>query len=219
MLHKISLNSWYVLCTKTSLKAHSHRTKVETKAKIVSHFCRLLFVTGRNKVVAKVIFLHLSVILFTGGVSASVHAGIPPPPRADTHPWDQTPPRHPPGPDPLRADTPQEQTPPSQKQTPPGADTPLPEADTPPKGSRLWHTVNEQPVCILLECILVPTFVWSEKALNWKEWTNVTRVHQVFECPYWLIVHFLCITDNQFYMECLAMTNSLSNKFRYIDIL
>ena len=36
-------------------------------------------VTGRDKVVAKVIFLHLSVILFTGG-SASVHAGIPPPP-------------------------------------------------------------------------------------------------------------------------------------------
>ena len=28
---------------------------------------------------AKVIFLHLSVILFTGGASASVHAGIPPP--------------------------------------------------------------------------------------------------------------------------------------------
>ena len=57
-----------------------------------------LIFTGRNKVVAKVIFLHLSVILFTGGVSASVHAGIP----------------HPPG-----ADTPQSRHPP-----PPGADTP-----------------------------------------------------------------------------------------------
>ena len=57
--------------------------------------------TGRNEVVAKVIFLHLFVILFTGGVSASVHAGIPPPPRS----------RHPPGADtPLspRADTPPE---------------------------------------------------------------------------------------------------------------
>ena len=52
------------------------------------------------------------------GVSASMHAGIPPP-RI----------RHPPG-----ADTPQEQTPP---------------------GSRLQHTVNERPVRILLECILV----------------------------------------------------------------
>ena len=55
---------------------------------------------------AKIIFLHLSVILFTGGlgVSASVHAGIP-------HPPDQTNPpgtRHPP-----RADTPWDQTHPS----------------------------------------------------------------------------------------------------------
>ena len=37
----------------------------------------------------KVMFLHLSVILSTGGVSASVHAGI--------HPHGQTPPSHPPG--------------------------------------------------------------------------------------------------------------------------
>ena len=40
-------------------------------------------------------FLHVAVILSTGGGSASVHAGIPPPPGADT------PRRHPP-----RADTP-----------------------------------------------------------------------------------------------------------------
>ena len=43
--------------------------------------------------------------------------------------------------------TPQEQTPPGQ--VPPRADNP------PLPGSRLWHTVNEQPVRILLECILV----------------------------------------------------------------
>ena len=65
------------------------------------------------------------------GGSASVHAGIPPPPPADPPweqtppsrpPWEQTPPRtrHPPG-----ADTPQ--------QTPPGADTPQDQA---PPGSR-----------------------------------------------------------------------------------
>ena len=40
---------------------------------------RSQIITGRNEVVAKVIFLHLSVILFTGGGSASVHAGIPTP--------------------------------------------------------------------------------------------------------------------------------------------
>ena len=41
--------------------------------------------TGRNEVAAKVMFLHVSVILFTGGVS-----GEPPGDQADHH--------HPPGP-------------------------------------------------------------------------------------------------------------------------
>ena len=111
---------------------------------------------------AKVIFLHLSVILFTGG-SASVHAGIPPPweqtplthsPREQTL-WEQTssrrhPPRtgHPP-----QEQTSQEQTPHWSRHTSPGADTP-PEL-TPPLESRLRHTVYERPVHILLECILV----------------------------------------------------------------
>ena len=65
----------------------------------------------------------------TGGVSASVHAGIPPPPE-------QTP----------RADTPPEQT-------PPRADTP-PEQTHPPPRSTHRYTINERPVRILLECIL-----------------------------------------------------------------
>ena len=65
------------------------------------------------------------------GVSASVHAGIPTlpggrhPPGADTPPWSRHPPR---------------------SRHPPGADTPP---------SRLRDTVNERPVRILLECILV----------------------------------------------------------------
>ena len=43
-------------------------------------FTRNVF-TGRNEVVAKVMFLLVSVILLTGGgwVPASVHVGIPPP--------------------------------------------------------------------------------------------------------------------------------------------
>ena len=72
------------------------------------------FLPPANEVWGKVIFLHLFVILFTGGVSASVHAGIPPP-RS----------RHPPGAD-----------------TPLGVDTPL-GADTPPPAqSMLRDTVN-----------------------------------------------------------------------------
>ena len=61
------------------------------------------------------------------GGSASVHAGIPPPPEKLTPPES----RHPPW----------------EVDTPPGSRS--------PPGSRLRHTVNERPVRILLECILV----------------------------------------------------------------
>ena len=136
---------------------------------VILHFdSSRTIITGRNEVVAKVIFLHLSVILFTGGVSASVHAGIPHPPPEQTplqsrhppsrHPPKKTPPgsrhTHPLGADPPqsrhphpRADTPWEQTPPGadtrQDQTPPppGADTPL--AADPP--SRHPHPEQTPP--------------------------------------------------------------------------
>ena len=109
---------------------------------------------------AKVMFLQVCVILFTGGgclprCMLGYHPpGADPPPRS----------RHPP-----RADTPQSRYPPKtrpprSRHLPLGTDTPprpdLPGADNPPKtrhpeGSRLRHTVNERPVRILLECILV----------------------------------------------------------------
>ena len=87
---------------------------------------------------AKVMFLHVSVILSRGGGSAPLHAGI------HTHlPWDQRqippPPgsRHPPEPE---AGTPRADTPPDQRQVPPlGPDPPPdqrqapPRADTPPR--------------------------------------------------------------------------------------
>ena len=102
-------------------------------------------ITGRNEVVAKVIFLHLSVILFTGGkVSASVHAGIAPP-RADTPPLSRYPQAD--TPHPLGRHTP-EQTPPRSRH-PPGADTPWsrhtpqsrhpPGADTPKEQTPPWE--------------------------------------------------------------------------------
>ena len=75
------------------------RLKPFSGTRDVSQFFFAFFsriITGRNEVVAKVIFLHLSVILLTGrGVCLSAC-------------WNTTPPEQ----TPPRADTPQEQTPP-----------------------------------------------------------------------------------------------------------
>ena len=103
-------------------------------------------VTGRNEVVAKVIFLHLFVILFTGG-GFCLNACWDTPPRTR-----QTPP-HPPGPGRPTPPPPRDQTPPP----PPRdlADPPPRDLADPPPGSRLQHRVYERPVRILLECILV----------------------------------------------------------------
>ena len=104
---------------------------------------------------AKVIFLHLSVILFTGGMCLRQT-----PPQEQTPPLEQTPPwsRHPPWEKtPRRADTPPGADTHPREQTPP-ADTPHvrhPLGQTPHLGCRLRHTVNERPVRILLECVLV----------------------------------------------------------------
>ena len=90
------------------------RTAVKTFKAIFYSCSQLLIFTGRNEVVAKVMFLLVSVILLTrGGVCLSAC-------------WDTTPrSRHAPG------------------------------SRHPPPRSRHRHTVNERPVRILLECILV----------------------------------------------------------------
>ena len=133
---------------------------------------------------AKVMFLQASVILLTGGVCLSACWDT-----TTTTPRSRHPPgtRHPPGPD-----TPRDQTLPPKEQTPPGADPPgtrpppradPPGADTPPGtrppplGSRLWDTVNERPVRILLECILV---MFSEasarvKCAKYRLFSNCSR--------------------------------------------
>ena len=105
--------------------------------------------TGRNEVVAKVMFLHVSVILSTGGVSRQ---GEPPPPgqgaprtkgeppRTRQTPPDQgEPPRdreNPPGP---RENPPDQGEPPDQADTPQTRETPPP---TPPReaDSRILST-------------------------------------------------------------------------------
>ena len=134
---------------------------------------------------AKVIFLHLFFILFTGGWCAWSGGWYPhkalrqtppdqaqPPDQAHHPPGPGIPPptqtRHttPSGPDPSRTrhiprpGTPHlpDQTPPWTRQTPPPTDqahSPRTRHPTPPLGSRLRHTVYERPVRILLECIFV----------------------------------------------------------------
>ena len=116
-------------------------------------------------------FLQASVILSTGGdlPQCMLEYHNHPPPRADPprsrplgsrHPPEQiTSPgsRHPPRPDPPRS------------RHPPGADTPL--------GSRCQHTVNEWPVHILLECILVLAIFTARKRSLGQG--NVFAPHQV----------------------------------------
>ena len=82
------------------------------------YFAVNFFITGRNEVLAKVIFLHLCVIhsVHRGGVPDQAP---PPPPMDQTHPWT----RHPP-----------DQTPPG-TDIPPGTDTPT-GADPTPPGTR-----------------------------------------------------------------------------------
>ena len=145
------------------------RSRVEnTKSATVILF---MIVTIHNEV-AKVMFLHLSVILFTGG-SASVHTGTNTP-----HPSSPIPPGADPSLEqtrPLGAGTsPQEQAAPPRSRHPQSrplleqTDTrssPLPPGpDTPPSRRLLLQTVR-----ILLECILVVVAGSLEAAysLNW----------------------------------------------------
>ena len=93
-----------------------------------SYSMKIFIFTGRNEVVAKVIFLHLFVILFRGGISQGTEADTPPqsrhPPGPGT-PWT----RHTPGPDiPPREDLPD--------QAHPQPGTPPPRPDTPPPWTR-----------------------------------------------------------------------------------
>ena len=113
-------------------------------------------ITGRNEVVAKVMFLLMSVILSMGGSPAGRT------PLAGRTPWQGGPWQG----DPLARRPPARRTP--WQGDPPGKEAPLAgrpplarrppwQGETPPAGRtpRPRHTVNEWPVRILLECILV----------------------------------------------------------------
>ena len=108
-------------------------------------------------------FLHVSVILSTGGgVCLSLSACWDTDPPGADPPWSRPPlEQTPPGADPSRSRPPRPGTPPM------GADTPPPGPGTPPQQTppradtllpgqcMLGDTVNKRAVCILLECNLV----------------------------------------------------------------
>ena len=102
-------------------------------------FLTLVIFTARNEVGARLCF-HRRVWFCSWGGSASVHAGMPPPPPGT---------RYPP---PLGPGTPQDQAPPWDQ---------APSSRTrhhPPWQSMLGDTFNAWAVCILLECNLVLDF-------------------------------------------------------------
>ena len=131
--------------------------------------------TGRNEVVAKVMFLQVSVCPQGGGgclpqcmlgcQNPPLGPGRPPQNQADT-PLDQADPpgpgRHPPG---------TRQTPPQDQWDPPSTGTGRP----PPPGSRLQHTVYERLVRILLECILVNADFAEEWGISGGDLINDTH--------------------------------------------
>ena len=63
---------------------HSACWEIWATSRLYASYWNAILLPPANEVWGKIIFLHLSVILFRGGGSASVHAGIADPPGADT---------------------------------------------------------------------------------------------------------------------------------------
>ena len=129
--------------------------------------------------------------------------GLGTPPRDQVHPpGPGTPPRdqvHPPtrSTPPRTRDTPRRaRYPPGTRYTPPGTRYTPPEPGTPPPGCKLRNTVNDRPVRILLECILVivmfsnvtsckRTFKFQENYVsNDLSWSEPT-FKQILKKPNW----------------------------------
>ena len=120
-------------------------------------------------------FLHLSVILSTGGYLPLVPGVFVTSERKTTivlqcykTPSGQTPPGRPPGQTPPRADTTLGRHPLGRHPQPPSRHTP----GRHPWPSACWDTVNKRAVHIRLECIPVPSDVsWQIKLISFKLYT------------------------------------------------
>ena len=112
-----------------SVKMSANKIEFMSMIHLFETLCLVFFliIIGRNEVVAKVMFLHVSVILFTGGVSRQ---GEPPAPRQGEPPPDQGDPPGPGRPPPAGRTPRTRQTPPNQAD-PPGPGRP-PQTRHPP---------------------------------------------------------------------------------------
>ena len=137
---------------------------------------------------AKVIFLHLFVILFRGGVSAQCMLGYHTPPE-------QTPPQssHPPGADtPPRADTPQDQIPLGANTLPQSRHPPPREADSGIRSmsgryASYWNafflllfsswSLKEDTVNLAIHCVIIS--ILSNISLSVSQ---ALRIHRVGDC-------------------------------------
>ena len=112
--------------------------------------CYFIFTARKRSLRRLCFYTCLSVILFTGGMSASVHDGIPwkQTPLRSRPPWEADPHGNRHHPPPLR------EADPPRKQTPPGSRHP-PGKQILPVQCMLGDTGNKRAVRILLEYILV----------------------------------------------------------------
>ena len=94
-------------------------------------FYSFAVVTGRNEVVAKVMFLHVSVILYTGGVYGEHHH----PPGPGIHP----PSRKNPPPPGTKENSPDQADPPGPRGTPRPGRHPPDQGEPPPRPGRHTH--------------------------------------------------------------------------------
>ena len=122
MLHKISLNSWYVfLCSDISKGTFTQSKSRNESKNCLSCLSFTLCYRPQRSCGQGNIFAPVCHSVHSGGLCLGACWDTTPPPPEQTHtPWS----RHPP-------DTPRDQTP--SEQTPPRSRHPLPEADTPPK--------------------------------------------------------------------------------------
>ena len=119
--------------------------------------CKL--VTGRNEVVAKVMFLQASVILSTGGCLPQCMLGYHSHPPGSRHPHGS---RHPPGSrHPLGADTPPGSRYPPGVDTPSRADTSLPREQTPQEAGSGIRSMSGRYASYWNTFLFIMKPVWS----------------------------------------------------------